>query len=191
MRGQTGDASWQQRADSAFTVAPPSIALPKWGCDPSIGEKFTANPVTGTGPMTVALATSPGRSGMGPQLELNYDSGAANGPFGFGWLLSLPRIARKTDRGLPERDADGSDVFILSGAEDLMPEFNLDGPRFEDIDTAGYRTEGLFTRVERWTRHRDSDGHRRSISQDNILIIGGALAEPAFLSENPVDKSTI
>ena len=37
---------------------------------------------------------------MGP-LSLAYDSGAGNGPFGFGWRLSLPSITRKTDKGLP------------------------------------------------------------------------------------------
>ena len=66
----------------------PSISLPKGGgAIRGIGEKFAANPVTGTGSMTVPLAISPGRSGFGPQLSLSYDSGAGNGPFGFGWSL--------------------------------------------------------------------------------------------------------
>lgn len=101
----------------------PSISLPKGGgAIRGIGEKFAANPVTGTGAMTVPLAISPGRSGFGPQLSLAYDSGAGNGPFGFGWSLSLPTITRKTDKGLPQYwDTEESDVFILSGAEDLVP----------------------------------------------------------------------
>ena len=33
-----------------------------------IGEKFAANPVTGTSSLSVPIATSPGRSGFGPQL---------------------------------------------------------------------------------------------------------------------------
>jgi hypothetical protein len=49
----------------------------------------------------VPIATSPGRSGFGLQLALSYDSGAGNGPFGFGWSLSLPSITRKTGKGLP------------------------------------------------------------------------------------------
>src|SRR5947208_4342423 len=98
----------------------PSISLPKGGgAIRGIGEKFAANPVTGTGSMTVPLAASPGRAGFGPRLDLTYDSGAGNGPFGFGWTLSLPSISRKTDKGLPlYQDADESDVFILWGAED-------------------------------------------------------------------------
>ena len=91
----------------------PTISLPKGGgAVRGIGEKFAANPVTGTGSMTVPIATSPGRSGFGPQLSLSYDSGAGNGPFGFGWSLGLPSVTRKTDKGLPRYlDADESDVF--------------------------------------------------------------------------------
>jgi hypothetical protein len=112
-----------EKGASAARVEPPSISLPKGGgAIRGIGEKFAANPVTGTGSMTVPIATSPGPSGFGPQLSLSYDSGAGNGPFGFGWSLSLPSITRKTDKGLPKyQDADESDVFILSGAEDLVP----------------------------------------------------------------------
>src|SRR3954453_7261295 len=87
-----------------------------------IGEKFAANPVTGTGSLTVPVYASPGRSGFGPQLSLSYDSGAGNGPFGFGWSLALPSITRKTDKGLPRYDDAGTaDTFLLSGAEDLVP----------------------------------------------------------------------
>ena len=83
-------------------VQAPTISLPKGGgAIRGIGEKFAANPVTGTGSMTVPIATSPGRSGFGPQLSLSYDSGAGNGPFGLGWNLALPAITRKTDKGLP------------------------------------------------------------------------------------------
>src|SRR6476620_2513612 len=108
---------------SPFAV--PQVNLPKGGgAIRGIGEKFSANPVTGTGSMNVPIATSPGRSGFGPQLALSYDSGAGNGPLGIGWSLSLPAITRKTDKGLPQYlDADESDVFILSGAEDLVPVF--------------------------------------------------------------------
>src|ERR1041384_5774827 len=105
------------------SITPPAISLPKGGgALRGIGEKVGANPVSGTGAMTVPIATSPGRSGFGPQLDLGYDSGAGNGPFGFGWQLSLPRITRKTDKGLPRyRDAIESDVFLMSGADDLVP----------------------------------------------------------------------
>src|SRR5213593_1296 len=91
------------RPDGEQKLAAPSISLPKGGgAIRGMGEKFAANPVTGTGSMSVPLVTSPGRSGFGPQLSLSYDSGSGNGPFGLGWTLSLPSITRKTDKGLPQ-----------------------------------------------------------------------------------------
>src|SRR5215469_8198423 len=94
-RAESGPAGKNQ-------ISAPSISLPKGGgAIRDIGEKFGANPVTGTGSLTVPIATSPGRSGFGPQLSLSYDSGGGNGPFGIGWHLSPPEITRKTDKGLP------------------------------------------------------------------------------------------
>lgn len=167
----------------------PSISLPKGGgAIRGIGEKFAANPVTGTGSMTVPVAVSPGRSGFGPQLSLAYDSGAGNGPFGFGWSLSLPNITRKTDRGLPRYlDAEESDVFILAGAEDLVPllfetggQWQLEtlpqravGDKTYHVRRYRPRIEGLFARVERWTNVATGESHWRSISRDNVTTIYG------------------
>lgn len=162
---------------------PPSLSLPKGGgAIRGIGEKFTTNPVTGTGSMTVPIATSPGRANFDPQLALSYDSGAGNGPFGFGWALSVPAITRKTDKGLPQyHDKEESDVFIFSGAEDLVPVLNPDGSRFEDTHTTpGYtihryrpRIEELFARIERWTDNKTGISHWRSITKDNITTFYG------------------
>src|SRR5436190_13869325 len=138
-RAQTQDSERDTNAPTGNTLSsPPSISLPKGGgAIRGIGEKFAANPVTGTSSMSVPIATSPGRGGFGPQLALSYDSGAGNGPFGFGWSLSLPSITRKTDKGLPQYfDTVDSDVFILSGAEDLVPVLPADGTRFRDDTTA-------------------------------------------------------
>jgi RHS repeat-associated protein len=167
----------------------PSISLPKGGAAiRGIGEKFAANPVTGTGAMTVPLATSPGRAGFGPQLTLSYDSGAGNGPFGFGWSLSLPTITRKTDKGLPQYwDDEESDVFILSGAEDLVPVLAKTGRHWqretlptrtlngEEYRIQRYRprVEGLFALIERWTSLQTGESHWRSITKDNITTLYG------------------
>src|SRR5262249_2641944 len=89
----------ETQKDPRFSL--PAVSLPKGGgAIRGIGEKFAANPVTGTGSITLPIAVSPGRSGFGPQLSLSYDSGAGNGPFGLGWTLPLPEISRKTDKGL-------------------------------------------------------------------------------------------
>lgn len=175
------DNDVQQSASDIQTMTPPGISLPKGGgAIKGIGEKFAANPVNGTGSITVPIATSPGRSEFGPQLSLSYNSGAGNGPFGFGWNLSLPVISRKTDKGLPQYlDAEESDVFILSGSEDLVPVLpehdsawesirTVDGIEYT-IDRYRPRIEGLFARIERWSNRTDpEDIFWRSISKDNI-----------------------
>lgn len=192
----TKQSSESQTAPSSpdFQVSAPNIALPKGGGSiHGMGEKFAANPVTGTGSMSIPIATSPGRSGFGPQLSLSYDSGSGNGPFGFGWSLAIPSITRKTDKGLPRyRDAEESDVFMLSGAEDLVPVLEANGnPYKDDTSVPGYsiyryrpRIEGLFARIERWVRASDGDTYWRSISNDNLTTIYGRdsnsrIADPA------------
>jgi RHS repeat-associated protein len=178
-----GDSAANQRDKPSFTVAAPQVELPKGGgAIRGMGEKFAANPVTGTGSMSVPIATSPGRGGFGPQLSLSYDSGSGNGPFGFGWSLDVPSVARKTAKGRPRyNDAVESDVFLLSGAEDLVPVRGTDATRREDrVTVPGYvihryrpRVEGLFARIERWTRLHDADVHWRAISKDNVLTVYG------------------
>ena len=175
------------------SASAPAISLPKGGgAIRGIGEKFAANPVIGTGSMTVPIAASPGRTGFETQLSLAYDSGSGNGPFGIGWSLSLPSITRKTDKGLPQYLADGeSDVFILSGSEDLVPVLNEDGTRLEDSSSApGFkihryrpRIEGLFARIERWTSSDGKNVFWRSISRDNVTTWygkteGSRIADP-------------
>jgi RHS repeat-associated protein len=168
--------SAQASAQSNFSVQAPSISLPKGGgAIRGIGEKFAANPVTGTAGMSIPIATSPGRSGFGPQLSLSYDSGSGNGPFGFGWSLGLPSITRKTDKGLPQyRDIEESDVYVLSGAEDLVPvldENNQRHTREQDghiVHRYRPRVEGLFVRIERWTNSTTGRIHWRSITRDNV-----------------------
>lgn len=103
-------------------------------------------------------------------MELSYDSGSGNGPFGFGWKLSVPAITRKTDKGLPKYcDGNESDVFILAGAEDLVPNLNAAGARVHylrkvfgiDYDIHSYlpRIEGLFSRIERWVNVNTGISH--------------------------------
>jgi RHS repeat-associated protein len=173
----------------------PQISLPKGGgAIRGIDEKFTANPVTGTGSLSVPLAVSPGRSGFGPQLSLSYDSGSGNGIFGVGWSLSLPSITRRTDKGLPRYcDDEESDIFVLSGSEDLVPVLLCDEngrTRFDEFERDGYRVkryrpriEGLFARIERWTCLGTGEAHWRTLSKNNILTVygldcGSRIADP-------------
>jgi hypothetical protein len=196
---QSSDTSAPTEKDD-FNVSAPAIALPKGGgAIRGIGEKFGANPVTGTGSVSVPIYTSPGRAGFGPQLALSYDSGAGNGPFGFGWSLSLPAITRKTDKGLPRYlDAEDSDVFLLSGAEDLVPE--LSNGSAVETTRDGYqvrryrpRLEGPFARIERWRKAAQTgepeDTYWRSISRDNVTTVYGKTRESRIV--DPADVSRI
>src|SRR5215475_11878467 len=98
-----------------------TISLPKGGgAIRGIGETFQPNLFSGTGNFSVPIFTSPGRNGFGPTLTLQYSTGNGNGPFGLGWQLSIPRVTRKTEKGLPTYKKD-EDVFVMSGAEDLVP----------------------------------------------------------------------
>jgi len=96
--GQSGSGEKPAKPDKPRLL--PAPTLPKGGGAISgIGEKFAANPATGGGSTTIPIPLSPGRSGFSPALALSYDSSGGNGPFGFGWSLSLARITRKTDKG--------------------------------------------------------------------------------------------
>ena len=162
---------------SPFSV--PEVSLPKGGgAVRGIGEKFAATAVTGTGALTVPIALTPGRDGFGPTLTLSYDSGTGNGPFGVGWSLSSPSITRKTEKGTPSyRDDVDSDIYILSGYEDLVPALkrkHTGAWRTVEYDRDRYRVkqyrprvEELFARIERWTRADDGAIHWRTISKDN------------------------
>ena len=181
----------------------PTLSLPRGGgAVRGIGERFAANPVTGTGSTTLPIWTSPGRAAIDPQLVLSYDSGNGNGPFGFGWSLGLPAITRRTDQRLPQyRDWRGGageepDVFLLSGADDLVPVLDDGGLIVDDVTPDGFtvrryrpRVETLFARVERWTRADDGDVHWRSISRDNVLTVYGS--DGASRIADPQDPSRV
>lgn len=183
----------EAQAPSAGGVETLPVSLPKGGgAIRSIGEKFAFNPATGTGSFSVPVEVSPGRSGFGPQLALTYNSGAGNGHLGMGWDLAVPSIARKIEDSVPRYDdADESDVFLLSGAEDLVPllepvkvagrwSWRRPQPTSRSEDGVDYmverfrpRTEGPFTRTERWTRTDTGEAHWRTISTSNVTSIYG------------------
>lgn len=193
--GAESDSSGTKSQFSAPQINPPKGG----GAIRGIGEKFSSNAVTGTGSLSIPIPVSPARSGFSPQLSLQYDSGSGNGAFGMGWSLSTPSITRKTDKGLPQYlDHEESDVFILSGAEDLVPVLRREGDRWanDEFERDGYwvklyrpRIEGLFARIERWTRVKDGDVHWRSFSKDDVLTVYGATHESRIY--DPVNERHI
>ena len=94
----------------------------------------------------------------------------------------MPSITRRTDKGLPQyRDSFESDIFVLSGAEDLVPVLICDDdgqPRHDEFECHGYRVkryrpriEGLFARIERWAFIATGEAHWRSLSKNNVLTV--------------------
>ena len=175
------------------------ISLPNGGgAIKGIGETFQPNLFTGTGNFSVPIFTSPGRSGFGPSLTLQYSSGNGNGPFGLGWQLSIPRITRKTEKGLPAYEDE--DVFVMSGAEDLVPRLervsgdpdsweSVVQERGEGKYTVHHyrpRTEGLFARIEKWV-HENGSIHWRVISKDNVTSIYGKTIAARIVNPDRLD----
>jgi RHS repeat-associated protein len=168
----------------------PSIAKQSGGgAIRGMGETFSVSGPTGTASATIPLPITPGRSGKTPRLQLTYDSGLGNGPFGLGWQLSLPAITRKTDKGLPRYlDNEDSDTYMMSGVEDLVPVLELDGDGnwvkkkplkrhvgagVYDITTFRPRVEGAFLRIERWLDTTVGTTHWRVITPENVTSIFG------------------
>src|SRR5262249_20520928 len=101
------------------------------------------------------------------------------------------RICHHFMERLPKyKDAEESDVFILSGAEDLVPALVQDGndwrPDLSDLTVGGVRyritryrprIEGLFARIERWANLETGKHPWRSISKENIPPFCGRTAE--------------
>src|SRR6476620_7432529 len=80
-----------------------TLDLPRGGgAIKGIDEKFRVNAITGTSAFGVPIPLSPSRQGFIPAIGLTYNSAGGNSPFGLGWQVGLPSIARKTDKKLPE-----------------------------------------------------------------------------------------
>jgi RHS repeat-associated protein len=195
-------SSANQTAGSEVKNSSPTglVSLPKGGASvKGIGEKFQANPVTGTASFTVPIALSAGRDNFTPQLALSYNSGSGNSPFGLGWNVGLPSISRKTDKGLPRyADSEDSDTFILAGAEDLVPRTQLSGSVWVDVvRTEGDytvreyrpRVEGLFSRIERYQHNTTKIIHWKATTRDNITTLYGTTAQSRIA--NPLNDKQI
>lgn len=129
--------------------------LPQGGVSP-LGDRFQPDLMRGSGTFSVPLPMPLGAGQMRPDLKLDYGTGSGNGPFGLGWRLELPRIERRTDRGMPTyTDADS---FVLGGAEVLI---DVGDGRFRPrVDTLN------------WLIERDGDGWRIKTGTGSTLFLG-------------------
>lgn len=152
------------------------ISLPEGGgALKGIGEKFSPDLYTGTGNFTIPIALPPGRNGFQPQLNLVYSTGNGNSQFGLGWSLSIPGISRKTSKGIPRYD--DKDIFILSGAEDLVPvDSSITKTRYHP------RTEGLLAQIEHHHNVNTKDDYWEVRSKDGLISFYGT---PGTAGDNP------
>ncbi len=160
------------------------ISLPEGGgAMQGLGETFSADLFSGTGNYSIPIAVPKGRLGMQPQLSLGYSTGNGNGIAGLGWSMSLPGIMRKTSLGIP-RYRDMEDIFVLSGAEDLIPvaESN-ENDNGVAIKKMRYRprTEGLFAKISHITG-ADSRNYWEVKTKDGKTSLYG---NPDPINENP------
>jgi RHS repeat-associated protein len=148
--------------------------------------------------MSIPVPIPSGRSGLTPELTLAYDSGQGNGPVGIGWSLEAPSITRRTDRGLPAYlDAEESDIYIWSGAEDLVPVPTAGGSMVDSQTDPDHfihryrpRVDSQFQRVERWVNRTDrTDIHWRAWSRENVLSVFGDSAASRIV--DPDDSGRI
>jgi RHS repeat-associated protein len=161
------------------------IALPKGGgAQRGLGEKFTPDLPTGTGNITVPIAVPPGRNSFQPQLNLVYSTGNGNGLQGMGWGLDIAGVTRKTSRGIPryqDYDVDSArrDVFILSGAEDLVP---VPDASLDPSVATRYRprSEGLFARI---VHHHDA------VAGTNYWEVSSIDGLTSYYGPNPADQA--
>jgi RHS repeat-associated protein len=126
------------------------------GAIQGLGESFSPDLHTGTGNLTVPIATPPGRNKFQPDLSLLYSTGQGNGLFGLGWSLSIPGVARETSDGVPAYSDD--DLFVLSGAERLVPT----RPSTDGAMLYRPRTEGNFARISHYLSAQDDYWEVRS-----------------------------
>jgi RHS repeat-associated protein len=180
-----GNRDKQDGASLHRRNALPSISLPKGGgALRSIDEKFAVNAANGTCDLTIPLPFSKTRSGLDSSLGLHYSSGSGNSAFGLGWNLGLPSIQRRTDQQLPRyEDEKESDVFLFSGAEDLVPAYlqNSIGDWVPDSKTVGAvtaaryrpRIEGGFSRIEKIKVAGESGFYWKVTSRENVVTVFG------------------
>lgn len=189
-----------ERESQLEPIEIPELKMPTGGgALRGIDEKFSVNAANGTATLTAQLPLTPNRGAFTPKLDLGYSSGAGNGPFGMGWTLGLSGIQRKTDKRLPRYlAAPDEDVFMITGAEDLVPHLVEHGPsdwRPKDVTTNGYRVRtyrprvaGDFARIERIT-HAAHGEYWKVTDRINTVTVYGR--NPAARIADPEDPRRI
>lgn len=132
------EIEYAKRSEPDPRFSAPQVSLPKGGgAIRGIGEKFTSNPVTGTGSLSVPIATSPARAGFGPQRAVVVSNGV--------------RYATYLEKSLPPLEFEYSKAHIQNEVRELdaasvenLP-FGLDGVTYQWVDLEGEGVSGILT----------------------------------------------
>ena len=108
-------------------VTSQAISIPQAsGTIQGMGESFSAQLSTGIATFSVPFTLPNARGHAQPSLGLSYSSSQGFGLAGVGWEISVPFIARQTDRGIPgyvdlaDWHAE-QDRFVFNGGQELVP----------------------------------------------------------------------
>lgn len=177
----------QPSKPSVQTVQVPTINLPKGGgALKSIGETFKADLFSGTGGYSIPIPVMSAR-GFEPLLELQYNSGSGNGPFGIGFTLPLSKFSIRTEKGIPKYD--DTDVFLFDGNELVLKAgtFNHSGEwsTFEYVP----RIEAAFSKIVRYVSKDKKQSYWEVTTNQNVVSLYGTTDAARIF--NPENKAQI
>ncbi len=163
-----------------------------------VEHQLEVSPLTGSAELTVPIPASMGRDGFGPRLALRYSSGAANSPFGVGWLLTgVPTIARDVHDHIPSYvDRDDAIVF---GVDELVPYqirtttgWARVTDELGDYHIERYRAarEQSFDRFERHLHRPSGRVHWMRFARSGAVSIFGRSAPNLSRIADPADPDT-
>jgi YD repeat-containing protein len=179
------------KAERALTTSVDEYVNRIWRDRPM--PRLVADRLTGACTYTYPVPVTPGRADFGPALTLQYDSSLRNGPFGWGWNLSLPYIGRRLTPHLPQYLDDVDDVCVIFDAEqsdpacgtELVPALrNGDAWVDDQFDVGDYlvrryrrRFESGRQRIERWQHRPSGQVHWRVTDAGNVTSLYGVTTE--------------
>ena len=187
--------------NSTPSISAPTLALPEGGgAIRGLAESFEFQDFSGTVNLAIGIPAPPARA-LTPGLRLSYCSGGGNGPFGMGFNLTLPSIARKTSNGIPRYN--GDDIFVLADESELAPLLIWDDQnktwspdkRYEPVNDPVWevqvwrpRRERQFDRLEQWTQIATGDFHWRILTAENVVHSYGRTANARIFDPEHPDR---
>lgn len=121
-------------------VSETDVSLPSGGgALKSIGDSFQPNLAMGGGSYKIPIDVPQGPGGFSPKIELLYNTGFGNGPFGAGWVFAVPFIGQ---RQKPLFAPPGEPEYTVSDSETLVPAPDGSFVPFIQQELQSFRIEG-------------------------------------------------